>query len=723
MPMNRLDDIRPLRSSLAIVAFAALALVPSGCARREASAARTYPNAPVLIISIDTLRADHLPAYGYQSVQTPHIDQFRRDAILFQNAWSHVPLTLPSHVSILTGELPPDNGVRNNIGFPFDAAAHETIPSLLRKHGYSAGAAVSAYVLRAATGLGKAFDFYDDKVEVRGGESQGQSQRPGAATTAIAEQWIEKQGAHPFFFLLHLYEPHAPYDPPEPYRSRYALPYDGEIATADAIVGGFIDFLKARNLYDRAVIILLSDHGEGLSEHGEAEHGIFLYREDLHVPLLLKLPGNAQAGSTIKAPAALIDVLPTVASLTGIQAPALRGASLLELDHYPPRSLYAESLYPRIHLGWSDLRSLVDAEHHLIRAPSAELYDMTRDPAEKTNIIESERRVYAGMRRELDTYGSGMPAPARIDPEEAKRLAALGYLTSPAAAGSGPLPDPKDRIGEIAEVTEAGRLEARGDYAGAIAGFQSVLKKNPGLTDAWMLLAKTEEKAGRYEEAIASYKHGIEAAPSLLGQQALAIAALDLNLDRLDDAEKNAALALESDPAEARLILGRVALARKQPSTAEEKARAAMALDPGNRNAPILLAQALAAQHRFDEAMTTNDAVARANEGKQPVALDDFVRGDLLARTNHPVEAEAAFHREIANFPTERQAYANLAVLYFFSGRPEEARRTMDELVKRMPGSESNRFAAETFEAIGAPKLAAPFRAGAGSGERAGQGR
>lgn len=702
-----------------LVALAAVTIVSLACARKESTAARQYPNAPVIIISIDTLRADHLPAYGYGKVETPHIDQFRGDAILFQNAYAHVPLTLPSHVSLLTGALPQDNEVRNNIGYPFDASRHETIPSLLRKHGYTAGAAVSAYVLRAATGLGKAFDFYDDKVDVRGGQAQSQSQRSGAITTAIAQQWIERQGDHPFFFLLHLYEPHTPYDPPEPYKSRYALPYDGEIATADDIVGGFLDFLKAHKLYDRSVIVLLSDHGEGLSEHGEAEHGILLYREALHIPLLLKLPGNAEANQTIKAPAALIDVLPTIASLVGIKTPAMRGSSLLDLDRHPPRSLYAETLYPRIHLGWSDLRSLVDDRHQLIKAPAPELYDITRDAGEKNNIIDSERRVYAGMRRELDAYGRDVTSPSRIDPEEAKRLEALGYLTSPASPGSGPLPDPKDHIGDIAAINDALRLEARGNYAAAIASFQSVLAKNPGFTDAWALLAKTQEKAGRLEDAIESYKRAIQAAPALVGDQALAIASLDLNLGRPDEAEKNASLALRSNPAEAHVILGRIALGRRDGAAAEREARTALTLDDGNRSARILLAQAMTSQHRFDEAMAIIDAVARANEGKQPLALVDFVRGDLLARTNHSEEAAVAFHREIENFPTERQAYANLAVLYFFGGRPAEARKTMEDLVRRNPGDGSNRFAAETFESIGARDLAAPFRAGASGVGRA----
>src|SRR5205085_5797379 len=266
-------------------------------------------------------------------------------------------------------------------------------------------------------------------------------------TASIAEQWIAQQGDRPFFFLLHLFEPHSPYTPPEPYKSRYASPYDGEIAAADAIVGQFIDDLKQKRIYDRAVIVLMSDHGEGLDEHGEPEHGIFLYREELHVPLMLKLPDNDRANRSVSQPVGLIDIFPTIAALTGVTPPAnLRGQSLLAPAEH--RSLYAETLYPRIHLGWSDLRSLIDDGHHYIKAPRPELYDFPRDPAERDNILERERRTYAAMRQQLDAYGSEMQAPSNIDPEEAKKLAALGYLSATTQA-SGELPDPKDRIGDF----------------------------------------------------------------------------------------------------------------------------------------------------------------------------------------------------------------------------------------------------------------------------------
>ena len=245
----------------------------------------------MVIISIDTLRADHLPIYGAAGPETPAIDALAKDSVVFENAYSHVPLTLPSHVTILTGLLPKDNGVRNNLGYRFDSAAHPSVPTLLKARGYATGAAVSAYVLRGATGLAAAFDDYDDQMDrASEGTAMGEVQRPGARTVAVAVRWVNTRRDQPFFYLLHLFEPHAPYAPPEPFKSRYAAhPYDGEIAAADAVLGQFLEALKSGGVYDRATIILLSDHGEGLGDHGEAQHGIFLYREAIHVPLLLKL--------------------------------------------------------------------------------------------------------------------------------------------------------------------------------------------------------------------------------------------------------------------------------------------------------------------------------------------------------------------------------------------------------------------------------------------------
>ncbi len=688
------------RPRLLTLAFALLGLF---ACRGERATKPTAGTGPVILISIDTLRADHLPMYGYDKVETPHLDALRGDSILFANAYSHVPLTLPSHASILTGLLPPGHGVRSNIGYRLRAET-PSIPSLLRGAGYATGGAISSYVLRGNTGMSAAFDFYDDAISNRSGVAIGILQRSGDATSAIAKTWIQQHEQQPFFFLLHLFEPHAPYSAPEPFRSQYAsVPYDGEIAATDAIVGDFIAFLKARGIYDRATIIFLSDHGEGLRQHGEPEHGIFLYREAIHVPLLVKLPGRGRAGETVTAPVGLVDVLPTVAELTGVQPPAkLDGRSLLDPAD-PQRTIYGETLYPRIHLGWSELRSLQGSQFHFIQAPRAELYDSASDPGETTNVLSDQRRVYSAMRTDLERYGSDVSMPVNVDPEEAKKLAALGYLGSVSSTPAGPLADPKDRIGDIAAMSQATGLLDAGRLDEAIAIYRRIVTENPNFSDAWNQLATSLSRSGRYEEAAAAYRTAIQRSPALATEFALALASVLVHLDDYDDAAKHVALAEKTNPGAAQAMYARIALARKDPRGAETHARQARN-DPGQvLTASVLLAQALSDQNRPAEAMALlAETEQRARtEGALPLESLDSVRGDALARTERFDEATLAFRRSITDFPHDPSAYMRLAIVFAVRGRPAESRAVLNEMVRRNPTAEARKLAAKTLNELG----------------------
>jgi hypothetical protein len=320
-------------------------------------------NAPVVLVSIDTLRADRLPAYGYKGVETPAIERLQRDAIVFENAYSHSPLTFPSHASLLTGLLPPEHGVRNNIGYKLEPK-HETLASVLRARGYATGAAVSAFVLRRATGIDQGFDSYDVVVTAAGAKAVGEVQRDGLTTVARALTWLRGVGGRPFFLFVHLYEPHTPWTPPADQLARYGATYEGEIAAADVALGQLLEGLRQLGRYDEALVVLVSDHGEGLDDHGEAEHGILLYREAIHVPLLVKLPRAERGGSRQTALAGLRDVAPTIAARR-------RGAAQGRPRPQPARgrsaataSVTADPLPadpPRL-----TLRSLVDARYHLI---------------------------------------------------------------------------------------------------------------------------------------------------------------------------------------------------------------------------------------------------------------------------------------------------------------------------------------------------------------------
>jgi arylsulfatase A-like enzyme/Flp pilus assembly protein TadD len=675
-----------------VVVFAACnreTATPGGAVRSDGG--------PVIIISIDTLRADHLPIYGAKGIETPNIDALAADSIVFENAYSHVPLTLPSHVTMLTGLLPADAGVRNNLGYRFDSKAHPSLPLLLKEKGYATGAAVSAYVLRGATGLGGAFDHYDDQMD-RGSEggAMGEVQRSGKATVASAVRWIEAKRGQPYFFMLHLFEPHTPYAPPEPFKSRYAnTPYDGEIATADADVGTFLDALKQSGDYDRATIVLMADHGEGLGDHGEAQHGIFLYREAIHVPLVVKLPGGKQKGERVKVPAQLIDVLPTIAEIAGFPVPEkAKGLSLIGLagnQAATGRRIFSETMYPRIHLGWSDLASLVDATHHYIDAPKPELYDLVADRAEKVNVLEDNRRVYASMRSEVQKHDRTLAPPTNVDPEEAAKLAALGYLGSSSATSAGTkLLDPKDGFKDFERTGTAQSLVSAGKYGEAVAMLREIVSRNPSHADAWTLLARALERMGQVDEAIEAYKKTMEVAPMLAPGTAISMAELYMRAGRFDDARKHAELAIGSHPGAARLLVAEAHLAMKDFAAAERES--SLIDDPSKQNdAAVLLAQVRIAQRRLPEAMALLDQTqqrAAATTQKVPPNFW-FARADALARLNRLAEAEQAFGEEIRMYPRNREAYIRLGVLQILTGRESEANRTFETMVKLNPDASS----------------------------------
>src|SRR4051794_1481052 len=528
--------------------------------------------------------------------------------------------------------------------------------------------------------------------------------RRGGNPAAIARGGMGEQKAKPFFFFFHLFEPHSPYEPVEPFKSKYTLPYDGEIATADQIVGQFIDQLKSDGVYDDAIIVLMSDHGEGLNEHGEPEHGIFLYREAIHVPLMLKLPKRDRAGENDAATVSLVDIFPTIAELTEAQAPAnLQGKSLL---HHAAtdeqRRVYSETLYPRIHLGWSELRSLEGTQYHYISAPSPELYDMSRDPGESTNVLANERRTYASMREELAKYGTEIALPSKIDPEEAKNLTALGYLGSAAAKTAGPLPDPKARIGVLNEMVAAAKLSAEGKRDESIAAFQKIVKDNPQLTDAWQQLSAELEAAGRYEEAADACRKAIVISPDLASEFGIRLASLLLKLEKFDEAEKHARLGEKANYGSAHVLLARIAFAQKNYAKAEEETKLAQKDEFAQVPALVLLAQIEGQQNHVQEALALVQQVEREAEARKlgNVETLNFVKGDALARMQRYDEAIGAFQREIQLFPLDKQTYASLYVVYMLTGRPELANQTLEAMASASPNRRTYLFAAHTVEAV-----------------------
>ncbi|MFL6293055.1 MAG: sulfatase-like hydrolase/transferase [Thermoanaerobaculia bacterium] len=627
---------------------------------------------PILLISIDTLRSDHLPAYGYGKVETPAIDAFAKDAVLFERAYSHYPLTLPSHVSILTGELPPVHKIRDNVGYLFESAKHPYLPRLLKQAGYETGAAVSAFVLRPETGLAEGFDSYEGNLEPELGQSLDAVIRPGAETLRLALPWIRERAAKPFFFFFHIYEPHAPYEPT----------YDADVAAADKVIGDLFTELKRLGIYDRATIVLLSDHGEGLGDHGEKQHGIFLYRETLQVPLLVKLPGAKRGGERVSTPAQLVDVTPTLLSLAGVAAPKeLTGSSLLELPE-KPRRIYSETFYARIHYGWSDLASLVADRFHYIEAPESELYDLGADPGEKRNVLAAERRTYSALRQEMKAYDRRLIAPAEADEETAAKLAALGYIGSSMAEHEGPLPDPKTQRHVLSDLEQAVAANQEGRYADAAALFERLLAANPNMQDVWAFYAMSLQKLGRDEETAAAYEKALKlsgGSPHL----ALATGTKLMELRRFDEAKSNAELALKAVPERAYDLLTQIALQRGDEDEAMAVMRKAVAEGQASEALRRQLALSLSGRGQPAEAVALLQPIAGTAE---PPTLNALAIA--LSDSGRHAEAMTLLQQTLQKDPKNAHVYETLGMVALRLGKTQEARdhlRRALELNDKLP--------------------------------------
>lgn len=431
-------------------------LFATACALAVARPEAAHPRS-ILILTLDTTRADTLPAYGFRGITTPAIDRLAREGTTFENAESVAPLTLPAHTSMLTGLYPPRHGVRDNLSPPA-APAHPTLAEVLRAKGFRTAAFVGSAVLRRDRGLARGFDTYDDGTPPGGITARRRSARD---VVDAANAWIAGLGQERFFLWLHLYDAHAPQTLPASFRRDYGDRYEGAIAYMDSEIARLLGTLIERRLFESTAIVLAADHGESLGDHGEREHGIFVYESVLRVPLIVRAPGM-RPGRTQDL-ASLVDVFPTVLDLLGHPQPALGdGRSLLPAmrgHRTSERSVYAESMYPD-RFGWSPLRTLRDGRFKFIDAPRPELYDLATDPFEQRNLARQRASLGAAMRAELERRAAGSshvgaPAPADI----VRELAALGYVAarsaSPVDAADAARPDPKDYIHVFNHVTGA----------------------------------------------------------------------------------------------------------------------------------------------------------------------------------------------------------------------------------------------------------------------------
>jgi arylsulfatase A-like enzyme/Flp pilus assembly protein TadD len=483
----------------------------------------------VVLITIDTVRADHIGCYGAKNIETPTLDGLARDGVVFERAISQVPLTWPSHAVILTGTYPFQNGVQDFTGQPLDPR-FRSVAQVFKQHGYATGAVVSAFVLDRSWGLSRGFDFYDDAFSAEAFQTKdvGLVDRKAGESVTHALRWLQKTAHQPFLFWLHLYDPHSPYDPPEPFRTQYrGHLYDGEIAYADHELGRLIAWLKQNRLYDRSLIVVLSDHGESLGEHGENEHGFFVYNSTVHIPLIVKPPaGSGFRPGRVPRPVETTAVAPTLIRLAGVkgeekqfQAPSLLGGSA---EGESPA--YSESFYSFSSFGWSPLHALETSRYHYIEAPTPELYDLVEDPAEKNNLAPQQTATVAVLKDKLQTllrnnpFKSGESAGAGLSPDALEKLRALGYVAyrtpvSAEALAAG-LPDPKDKLWEFNAILEAGDAFHAGDFPTGEALLARVQEKDPQMSAVPYMLGEAALRQQKWDQAAAELQKSLQLDPN-----------------------------------------------------------------------------------------------------------------------------------------------------------------------------------------------------------------
>ncbi len=577
----------------------------------------SLPPPPVILISVDTLRADHLSCYGYRGRPTSNIDALAEGGTLFSGVSSPVPLTLPSHVSLLTSTYPFSHGVEDN-GQQLGPQA-ETLAAALSAHGYHTAAFVGSFILDRRFGLNKGFDFYDSPFDLHQHEAMDPSdiKRLGEEVEHAAEQWLEKNSRKPFFLFLHLYDLHTPYNLPAAAQTRFkGSGYQAELAYVDDVLGRFWAFLRQQGIWDKSLVILTSDHGEGLGDHGESNHGYFVYQSTLWVPLLMHWPAmTTPFGRCVEDPVSLLDVAPTILQFLGEPRPSrFQGRSLLSLLKSKPsgatEDVYSESLYGHNHFGVSALRSLRVGRYKYIEAPNPEFYDLIQDPAEMHNLFSHQKSLALTYRERLHALRSRFGEAQRqggtaVSPEVAARLASLGYaaLSRPHTGQPEEGPDPKDRLADFERYNRAIALSASGQLLESNQILRQLVSNNPELVDLRIILALNMQKEGRYAEAVDELKEGLKQDPQcLLAHFDLAVSYV--SLQRLDDAAKEAQAALALAPfyTRAEELLGTVRVQQKDYGRARSTFQHLLTIDPANYVAHYNLGVLAAMDGKWQEA-------------------------------------------------------------------------------------------------------------------------
>jgi arylsulfatase A-like enzyme/Flp pilus assembly protein TadD len=619
----------------------------------------------VLLISIDTLRADHLGAYGFPRPTTPNIDAVAREGVLFKNVHTPVPMTLPAHVSMLTGTLPPTHGLRDNLLNRLPDASL-TLAEMLKPRGFTTGAIVSTFVLDRRFGTSQGFDTYDDRFQAvhKIGDL---AERKGDETTRLARDWLDAHKQQPFFLFVHFYDPHEPYEPPEPFASKWSEhPYEGEVAFADYCVGQVLEKLRQLGLYDDTLIAITGDHGEMLGEHGELNHGFFIYEGALRVPLVMRVPRAPAASRQVDVPVSLIDIAPTIVSLVGAPVPKeVQGVDLSPwlAGHGAAgggRPLYAETVTPTRYYGATSLLGVIVDGWKYIETTRPELYDLRSDPAEAVNLLEREParanalgRILVGILAAAGRAPGPAPESVALDEASRQRLAALGYLGRGGDISSRGFDrskeDAKDLVAFFRKDQRLNKLVEDKKYPEARALCEDMLRQRPGFADCHLQMSKIAAAEGNLDAALTAAREAVAVGP------------------------KNE---------RAHVQLAALLKERGEVDGAIAHLRQALTLDPNAPDTRMLLGRALAEKGRLDEAASLLGTAATAQPESAAAATQ---MGFVLAKQGKLQEAVLSYRRALALDPSSAEAHAYLGSALASQGQWDEAIEHFDAALKVKP--------------------------------------
>ncbi len=658
----------------------------------------------LVLITLDTTRADHLGCYGDAQAKTPNIDALAGRGVLFEQALSAAPLTQPAHSSLMTGTYPTYHGVRIN-GSTALGQSQTTLAEVLTAQGYETGAFIGAFVLDRRWGLNQGFRVYDDQFDLKKYKHLDLAgvQRPADQVVDAALAWLEKEKQDPFFAWIHLYDAHTPYEPPEPFLSEYggrgpAGLYDGEIAFVDSQVGRFVSWLDANGLDEKTILVVVGDHGESLGSHGEGTHGYFVYDYAMRVPLVVAAPFSELHAVRVESQVSVVDVFPTVLSLLAIDPEMqVHGRSLLpamfQSQEEHEAYAYGESMTPSLQFGWSALYTLRSNRYKWIEAPKPELYDLIADPGETTNLYERHPEVAREMSNELERLmretARNAPAPeaADLDKETLESLAALGYLgggvprRTPDATE--PLADPKDKLRIFSAVQQAGELMVKDQHTAAVELLESALQDDPKMSQAHLMLATSYAELGQKPKAKAQFDLVLKDDPQSV-QALIGMANLLIDEGRSEDviALCKRTLSLDERNPQAYTLLGEVQAGLGNPAEALVNFEKALEIQPKLTQNRLNLAGSLVEVKQYDRAEGLLKEITR-DFPRFPLA--HFNLGLLYEEQGQLEEARSAYAAEVSAYPGDFKARFNLGKVLFRLGDRAGSLEQMREVIRIAP--------------------------------------